>query len=161
MNNGEFYLADAIDVIQEILDGGGEFRMYPKGTSMLPLLVQGSDSVVLKKRIHQLDQPLKRHDIAFYRRTNGQFVLHRVMKRDRNGTYIMCGDNQFILEKNIAPEQIIGYVSQIYKGDKPLLLTSLRYRIYTFFWTFLPYRRCIRFLQRALHFIKRKLSGNK
>ena len=39
MNNGEFYLADAIEVIDEILAGGGEFRIYPKGTSMLPLII--------------------------------------------------------------------------------------------------------------------------
>ena len=49
MNNGEFFLADAIEVIEEILNAGGEFRMYPKGTSMLPLIVQGRDSVVLTR----------------------------------------------------------------------------------------------------------------
>ena len=74
MNNGEFFLADAIEVIEEILNAGGEFRMYPKGTSMLPLIVQGRDSVVLKKRIESPQSPLKKNDIAFYRRSNGQFV---------------------------------------------------------------------------------------
>ena len=161
MNNGEFYLADAIDVIQEILDGGGEFRIYPKGTSMLPLLVQGTDSVVLRKRTQQLEHPVKRHDIAFYRRNNGQFVLHRVMKCHRNGTYTMCGDNQLTLEPNISSEQIIGYVCQIYKGDKLVSLHSLRYRIYTIFWTCMPYRRCMRFLKQGFHLIKQKFSGNK
>ena len=161
MNNGEFFLADAIEVIEEILDGGGEFRMYPKGTSMLPLIVQGSDSVVLKKRIDRPDRPVKKHDIAFYRRTNGQFVLHRVMKRSKNGSYTMCGDNQTALEQSILPEQIIGYVCQIYKGNKLFSLTSLRYKIYVLFWTFMPYRRCIRFLKRMFGFIKRKLLGNK
>ena len=117
MNNGEFFLADAIDVIEEILNAGGEFRMYPKGTSMLPLIVQGRDSVVLRKRVESPDEPLKRHDIAFYRRANGQFVLHRVMRVQRNGCYTMCGDNQLELEKDLLPSQIIGYVSQLYKGE--------------------------------------------
>lgn len=161
MNNGEFYLADAIDVIQEILDGDGEFRMYPKGTSMLPLIVQGRDSVVLKKRTKEPAHPVKRHDIAFYRRSNGQFVLHRVMKCHRDGTYTMCGDNQLILEKNISAEQIIGYVSQLYKGDKLISFHSLRYRIYVLFWTCMPYRRFVRFFKQGIHLIKRKLSGNK
>ena len=49
MNNSEFYLADAIEVIEDVLASGGEFRMYPKGTSMLPLIVQTRDSVVLKR----------------------------------------------------------------------------------------------------------------
>ena len=48
--NHEFYLTDAIEVIEEVLSSGGEFRMFPKGTSMLPLLVQGRDSVVLFRR---------------------------------------------------------------------------------------------------------------
>ena len=159
MNNGEFYLADAIEVIEEVLSGGGEFRMYPKGTSMLPLIVQGRDSVVLKKRTDQPNRPLKRHDIAFYRRRNGQFVLHRVMKCRRDGTYVMCGDNQLALERGILPDQIIGYVSQIYKDNKPMSLHSFRYRIYSLFWNFLPYRRCIKFLKRIFSYIKRKLFG--
>ncbi|MBE6545919.1 MAG: hypothetical protein E7668_00575 [Ruminococcaceae bacterium] len=161
MNNGEFYLADAIEVIEEILNGGGEFRMYPKGTSMLPLIVQGKDSVVLRKRTDRPEQPAKKHDIAFYRRSNGQFVLHRVMKRCKDGTYVMCGDNQVDLETGIRPEQIIGYTHQIYKEEKLLSLSSFRYKIYCFFWTCMPYRRGIRFLKRCLSFIKRKLLGNK
>ena len=98
MNNSEFYLADAIEVIEEVLASGGEFRMYPKGTSMLPLIVQTRDSVVLKRNF---EDGAKKHDIAFYRRRNGQFVLHRVMDICDDGTYTMCGDNQTELEKGI------------------------------------------------------------
>ena len=161
MNNGEFYLADAIEVIEEILNGGGEFRMYPKGTSMLPLIVQGRDSVVLRKRCNMPQKPLKKHDIAFYRRANGQFVLHRVMKCRKDGTYVMCGDNQVELEFGIRPEQIIGYTHQLYKGDTVISLSSFRYRIYCIFWTCMPYRRGIRFLKRCLSFAKRKLMRKK
>jgi hypothetical protein len=158
LNNEEHYLSEVIDVIDEILSSGGEFRLFPKGTSMLPLLVQGVDSVVLKRRE---GTPVQKHEIAFYRRDNGQFVLHRVMKIRKDGTHIMCGDNQYKLEFGIRPDQILGYVSEIYKGDKPLGLHSLRYRIYVFFWTFMPYRRVIRFPKRVASAIKRKLLGNK
>ena len=143
MNNGEFFLADAIDVIDEILSGGGEFRMYPKGTSMLPLIVQGRDSVVLKRNN---DIPARKHDIAFYRRTSGQFVLHRVMAIEKDGTYTMCGDNQFDLEKGITSQQIIGYVSCLYKGEKKR--SALSYKLYVFFWCIMPLRRFVRFSQR-------------
>ena len=142
MNNGEFYLADAIDVIEEILAGGGEFRMYPKGTSMLPLIVQGRDSVVLRRN---LDKPAKKNDIAFYRRDNGQFVLHRVMKVNKDGTYVMCGDNQVALELGIRGDQIIGCVSTLYKGDKVRNMRSLWYRMYLLFYCWLPFRKATRF----------------
>ena len=73
MNNEEYYLADAIDVIDEVLASGGEFCIYPMGTSMLPLIVLTRDSVVLKR---SEGVPAKKHDIAFYRRDDGHFVLH-------------------------------------------------------------------------------------
>ncbi len=160
MNNREINLTDAIAVIEEVLEGGGEFRLYPKGTSMLPLLRQGKDSVVLSKRPDSAT-PLKKHDIAFYRRKNGQFVLHRVMKTCRDGSFTMCGDNQTVPETGILPDQIIGYVCRIYKGEKELSFHSVRYKIYVFFWTCMPYRRCIRFFRRGFRFIKRCLLGNK
>ena len=161
MNNREINLADAISVIEEVLAGGGEFRLYPKGTSMLPLLRQGVDSVVLRRRIDSKKAPLKKHDIAFYRRTNGQFILHRVMKINKDGSYTMCGDNQTDQEKGILPEQIIGYVCRIYKGEKSLSMRSAKYKIYLFFWTCMPYRRCIRFFRRVLGFIWRRLLKRK
>ncbi len=155
MNNGEFYLADAIDVIEEILAGGGEFRMYPKGTSMLPLIKQGIDSVVLKRNF---ESGANKRDIAFYRRANGQFVLHRVMKILDDGTYVMCGDNQTALEYGIKKEQIIGYVDRLYKGDRELTFDTLKYRLYLLFWCFMPYRKCWRFIKGKLSGLKRRLK---
>ncbi len=158
--NNEFYLADTIDIIEEVLASGGEFRMFPKGTSMLPLIVQGEDSVVLRRS----DEPLKKKDIAFYRRDSGQFVLHRIVRVDKNGIYTMCGDNQTVLERGIRPDQIIGYVSDIYKGETLLDRASLKNRAYLFFWGSIPLRRTIRFPRRALGKCKRvflKIFGKK
>ena len=144
--NNEFYLADTIDLIEEVLASGGEFRMYPRGTSMLPLIVQGEDSVVLRRS----DKPLKRLDIAFYRRDSGQFVLHRIVKVNKKGIYTMCGDNQLVLEPGIRPDQIIGYVSDIYKKDVRLDRRSLKNRIYLFFWGSVFFRKVVKFPRRAL-----------
>ena len=69
--------------------------------------------------------PAKKHDIAFYKRLDGQFVLHRVMKIKKDGTYVMCGDNQFAFEEGIVPAQIIGYVSDIYRGEKKFSVRAL------------------------------------
>ena len=40
--------SDHEELIREVLASGGEFRLYPHGTSMLPLLRQGIDSVALR-----------------------------------------------------------------------------------------------------------------
>ena len=158
MNNGEFYLQDAIEVIDEILSGGGEFRMYPKGTSMLPLIVQARDSVVLRR---DAQRSVKKHDIAFYRRSNGQFVLHRVMKIEKDGSYTMCGDNQTYLEKGILKEQIIGYVSALYNGEKMRDMDSFAYRFYVFFYCIIPIRKGIRFSKRIASAIVRRIRRKK
>ena len=150
--NNEFYLADAIDVIEEVLQSGGDFRLFPKGTSMLPLIVQGKDSVVLRRRF---DGGLKKNEIAFYRRTNGQFVLHRIAKVEKNGTYTMCGDNQTELEYGITQSQIIGYVADIYKNESLLKMDSFKYKFYVAFWCCIPFRRVLRFPRRCLSKIKR------
>lgn len=160
MNNNEFYLADTIDLIEEVLASGGEFRMFPRGTSMLPLIVQGEDSVVLRRS----DKPLVKNDIAFYKRDNGQFVLHRIVKVSRDGIYTMCGDNQTVLEPGIRPDQIIGYVSDIYKKDVRLNRRSFKNRVYLFFWGRVYLRGIIRFPRRVLGKCKRilrKIFGKK
>ena len=161
MNNGTMYLSDMIELIREVLDSDGEFRLYPKGVSMLPLIRQQKDSVILKKRVDSPDAPVKKHEIAFYVRENGEFVLHRVMQIEKDGTYTMCGDNQAYWEKGIRPSQIIGYVSRIYKKEKCLATDSLRYRIYLCIWMCMPIRKGIFLPRRALSFIKRRVSGNK
>lgn len=123
-----FSLSEYDETIREVLASGGVFRIYPRGTSMLPLLREGVDSVLLEKP----DGALKRGDIAFYLRDNGGYVLHRVIKAD-NG-YIMCGDNQLDLEKGIEQRHIIGRVCAVYRGDKELSMKGLRYRFYCLLW---------------------------
>ena len=40
-------LAALMPTIREVIDAGGVFRLYPRGKSMLPLLVEGEDSIEL------------------------------------------------------------------------------------------------------------------
>ncbi len=152
LNNGEFFLNDAIEAIDEVLSSGGEFHLYPKGTSMLPLIVQNRDSVVLKRN---KNMPARKHDIAFYRRKSGQFVLHRVMNIEADGTYTMCGDNQTVLEKGIEREQILAYVSAIYRKGKAIKMENSSYLSYVFWWTKMPIRKFLFLFRRAKNKIKR------
>ena len=124
MNNGEFYLADAIEVIEEILSGGGEFRMYPKGTSMLPTLKEGRDSVELSSV-----SKITPKEIYLYKRPNGEFALHRLLKVE-NDILIFCGDNQLVLER-VEKKQLLAYVSRVYHGEKEVS-RKLSYRAFLF-----------------------------
>ncbi|MGN1134549.1 MAG: S24/S26 family peptidase [Oscillospiraceae bacterium] len=139
----EFNLSDYENTIRDVVDSGGEFLMYPKGVSMLPFIKEGRDSVMLVKQ----KGDLKKNDIPFYKRDDGHYVLHRVMKAE-NGVYTICGDNQTYLEKGITNDQIIAVVSYVNRKGKKVDSSSLLYKIYLFFWQSIFLRRvCFKILR--------------
>ena len=143
------YLSDYDELIREVLVSGGEFRLYPHGTSMLPLLRQGIDSVALRS----LDRPPRKFDILFYQRRDGSYILHRVKDVSKDGL-ILWGDNHTMLEYGVTEDMIIGYAARIFRGDKELDCQSLRYRLYLWLWQFKAVRRML--LPIAYYFRKEK-----
>lgn len=135
-------LDDMMPAIMAEFRKGKNVRMYPMGSSMLPLLVGGRDSVLLSPKCH----PLKKNDIALYKRPNGQYVLHRVVRVYRDG-YDFCGDNQVYLEKNVHPEWIIAKVISFTRAGKPYTIEDACYRIYC--WG-LPVGRVLRLFVRRV-----------
>ncbi len=122
-------LSEVYDVMMEMLNNGGTVNFNPRGTSMLPTLHNDGDRVVLKKF-----NSLKKYDLPLYLRDNGQFVLHRVHNINADGTFNMCGDNQWNLEKGIRPDQIIGTVISIQRSGKIIKVSNPLYRIYVVLW---------------------------
>lgn len=108
--------------MKEQLDCGKTVVFSPKGTSMLPLIRQNVDRVVLKKAPKQL----KKYDLPLYLRENGQFVLHRVVGIDKRG-YVMCGDNQFEREYGIKNEQILALACGVYRENEYVSFDDKKY----------------------------------
>jgi hypothetical protein len=121
-------LDEIFPVICEKLESGASVTFKPHGTSMLPLLRQGRDSVTLKKP----QKMLKKYDVIFYRRENGQFVLHRVVGKNKNGLVIR-GDNQLENEYGITEDMVVGIVTHVSRDDKIISCRSMRYRFYVLF----------------------------
>ena len=96
---------EMIPLIEEKLKEDGKVVFTPKGTSMLPTIVGEVDTVSLVKP----EFPLAKYSIPLYKRDSGGYVLHRVIGR-KNGCYTMRGDNQYVKEKGIREDQIIGVV---------------------------------------------------
>lgn len=106
-------------------DSGRPFRMVVNGTSMLPLIRGGRDTVVLK----ECSGRLQKYDIPLYIRSDGSFVLHRVVGV-RDGAYIMCGDNQVDKEYGVLPEQVKALMYAVVRDGKYYELSGVRYRLY-------------------------------
>lgn len=113
---------------QEIIDKVGGFIYYPVGTSMLPLIKEGVHSVKLVR----LTREVKKYDVVLYRRDNGQFVLHRVVKVKKDSFNAM-GDNQWVIEKGIKKDSIIAIMESMYLGDKEIVLNTFKYKMYSRF----------------------------
>ena len=124
MKGNDFSVEEMLPLMLEVLESGGEFRFYPKGTSMLPLLRQGVDSVVLRTCVS-----VKKNDICLYIRNSGEYVLHRVVKVNKNGTFCFCGDNQLEAECGVHREQVIAKVVAVIKGEKRTGTGSFWYRL--------------------------------
>lgn len=142
-------LAQLMPVMQEYLSAGKTVRFSPQGISMLPMLRQGIDSVVLSP----LPEKLRKYDLPLYQRDDGHYVLHRIVKV--GDTYTCVGDNQFELEKGIRHDQMIAVVRVFYRGDKMIPVTRLSHRLYCRYW---HYSRGIRhFWRRGKGWLRRHL----
>lgn len=141
-------ISDYDSLIREVLSTGGEFRLYPHGTSMLPLLRQGRDSVSLR----QVDSPIRKNDILFYQRPDGSYVLHRV-RTVTPKELTMWGDNQTAPERGVCPDWIIGRVTRIFRDDKEVNCDGSRYRRYLGLWQFAFIRGL---LLKLYHFLERR-----
>ena len=117
-----------VPLFKERLAVGQCVRFSPRGISMLPMLRQGVDSIVLSP----LPEKLKKYDIALYQRENGKYVLHRIV--GVGDTYTCMGDNQFEKETGLRHEQMIAVVTAFYRGNRLHSVTELSYRLYCRFW---------------------------
>ena len=131
-------LQEIYPIIKEKLDNNGTVQLPITGTSMLPLLVWGRDTVELTK----CENPQK-YDIIFYRRDNGQFVLHRIVGKNEE-SFILCGDNQVQKEYGITEKHVIAVVKSITRKGKAFSVDKFSYKLYVKLWTLiLPFRNLI------------------
>lgn len=146
----EYQLEQLMPLILTQLASGGTVRFKPHGTSMLPMLRERIDSVVLAP----LPEKLKKYDLPLYRRKNGQYVLHRVVRAGE--TYTCIGDNQFVYEHGLEHGQMIAVVTAFYRRDKRHNVNSLSHRLYCRFW---HWSRPVRhFWRRGIGWLKRHLK---
>lgn len=148
-------MEELLPFIEDAFNNGKTFTIPITGTSMLPLLVQGRDTVTIKK----IDEDLKKGDLPLYRRKDGAFVLHRIIDINEDGSFVMCGDNQFIKEFGITSGNLIGIVCEINRNGNTFSVEDESYvryvnRVLRFFNVRYPLRR----LRYALHKIKVKIT---
>lgn len=133
---------------EEELERTGRLVYTNLGNSMLPLIRQQKDLVIIK----QAKEPLKRYDVPLYKRDSGEYVLHRIMKINKQG-YVLCGDNRWNREYGITDKHIIGVLEGVVRDGKTIPVTDWKYQVYVHLWCDFFYIRAG--ILRMLKLIKR------
>lgn len=113
----------------------GEIQKHGKGVftnvgdSMMPLLRQRRDIIHISK----VTGRLKKYDVPLYKRDNGQYVLHRILKV-RDNDYLICGDNRTGIESGITDRHIIGVMTGVSRDGKFWSVDDKKYRLYVLLW---------------------------
>ncbi len=136
------------------LEEKGYLVYYNVGDSMMPLIKEGRDLMVLTIP----SRPPKKYDAVLYKRDNGQYVMHRILGEDENG-FIMCGDNRYDKEFGIRENQILAILTSVSRNGKEIKNNSLKYKLYVHLWCDLFFIR--KFILRVRNYYFKLKKGRK
>jgi len=105
---------------QEVLSRGHCIRVKGRGQSMYPLVRTGDTLDIEPKDPGEL----KIGDIIFYRRFCGDYVAHRLIKRNGPSTLLTKGDNHYYYDMPVPVDAVLGRVIRIEKEDRQLILSG-------------------------------------
>ena len=114
---------------EEELRKNGKIIHTNVGTSMMPLLRQNRDVMIIERP----NGRLKKYDVPLYKRKNGQYVLHRILKV-REHDYVICGDHCVTKEYGITDNEIIGVLTGVIRDGKTITMDSFSYKFYYHLW---------------------------
>ena len=118
-------------VVRSILEEGKEVPLVVTGNSMMPFLIDRRDQVLIKR----IERPLKKGDIAFFQRENGQYIMHRIH---------FIGDGQKNIEGPIKETRIFGVITGVLRKGKYLDEHTFTWRFFENIWRYvIPFRPLI------------------
>ncbi len=106
--------------IEDVLKEKGVYIGPTVGVSMLPMLKNRRDTIVVKPKTERL----KRLDVALYKRGEA-YVLHRVL-RVVDGGYIIRGDNCYV-DESVPEDAVIGVLTEFFRKNKHIVCTDEKY----------------------------------
>ena len=124
-------------VVKEILSQGKETSVTITGNSMSPFLIHGRDEILISPP----EGNWKKGDMAFFVRDNGQYVMHRICKVDKNGDCFFVGDAQQLIEGPIKENQIFGKITKVKRKGKWIGPEDFWWKFFAHIWVnIIPFR---------------------
>ncbi len=142
-----------VSVLRELTEDGKTVNMLIAGNSMNPYLVHRRDYIYFQKP----QRDLKKGDMVFYQRVTGQYVMHRICKVCKDGTYHIVGDNQTEIEHGIRRDQIFGLVTQVKRKNKIEGPDSFWWKFFEKVWVrIIPLRPLFRKFYQGIYIIRHR-----
>ena len=118
-----------LDTLCEILKENKAVTTVVQGGSMLPFLSPGRDYVILEN----FPREPKKGDVVLYKRSNGDYVLHRIRKI-KNDEFFLIGDRQTHTERGIRRENLCALVTEVKRNGKIIGEKSFIWFFYRRIW---------------------------
>lgn len=129
-----------VSLMEESFEKGLPYKLVITGNSMTPTLREGRDMVVLQKLGNH---KIKKYDLVFARRISGEYILHRVVKINPDGNFILNGDAQEWSELMLK-ENVIAYCNMFIRKGKVIRSDSFSNQVYVRLWALTrPFRRTL------------------
>lgn len=121
--------SDQLYTFEDLLNKDGYLVYTNVGYSMMPLLRQKRDIIEIKRK-----DPGRCHkyDVVLYKRLN-KYILHRVLRVLPDG-YIIAGDHNTFLEKDVTDNMILGIMTRVIRNGKAITTDNIWYKLYVHLW---------------------------
>ncbi|MGE5613693.1 MAG: S24/S26 family peptidase [Bacillota bacterium] len=150
--------SDIFPIMHEIFQNStSNVCITVRGSSMYPFLRDGIDEVELSRADFA---NIKKLDIVLAKRSTGEYVLHRVIKKDKNCFY-MLGDAQRQIEGPFNPGQLQAIVKSVRRKKKRISCDSTLWLLLSWIWMIcLPIRHYMLKIPRIPGKIRRMIKSN-
>lgn len=127
-----------MEEIRTLVSEGKSVTLTVKGNSMNPFIVHLRDRMTLGP---WEDEDIRKGTVALVRDIRGNYVIHRIIKRDKN-TVTLLGDGNVGFTETSTTADIIGIMKSVERKGRVWTKDSLVWRTYSWIWMVLtPLRR--------------------
>ncbi len=124
-------MKELVPLITDLLKDGKDVIITARGNSMRPMVKNLRDALILTSYKGNAEVG----DVILYKRESGAFVLHRIVDKSEDGSYVLMGDFQLVREEGIKESQILASLSGYIRKGRTVLCSSKRYQRYKNRWT--------------------------
>lgn len=127
-----------MEEIRTLVSEGKTVTLTVKGNSMNPFIVHLRDRMTIGP---WKDEDIRKGTVALVKDTRGSYVIHRIIKRDKDRV-VLLGDGNIGFTETATLDNVIGIMHNIDRKGRVWTPQSTLWRLYSWFWmTLTPLRR--------------------